>query len=131
MSLEVFISDPVVIDLECFQLYLNGEAVEDSAEKLAHVDVPDRTAHLALQQRHCEDQYRVYHMIESYLGDPSSEAAASLKFQLPRTVVDELRARYYAFDDPVMRCFVGRKLTGKQLTKDLGDIASRTRVSFR
>ena len=54
------------------------------------------------------------------------------KLQLSPGVLALLRARYYEFDDAVMRSFLGgRKLTTKQVTKELAEVAQKTRVSFR
>jgi hypothetical protein len=74
------------------------------------------------------DQYRMLGVVEHHLRTPRTPHRHALCPLAPR-VRAHLVARYYAYDDAVLREFLGRLLTRKMRSKELDDISQPVRKS--
>eukprot|EP01122_Echinamoeba_exundans_P001009 TRINITY_DN1095_c0_g1_i1.p1 TRINITY_DN1095_c0_g1~~TRINITY_DN1095_c0_g1_i1.p1 ORF type:complete len:391 (-),score=37.90 TRINITY_DN1095_c0_g1_i1:29-1201(-) len=128
-DLWVFISDPLHVDMKCFQFWLNGHPVSKTSQYL----IDTYSKQQAFQGvdpddigREANDQYRTFHLLEPYLASPLSFEKHNF-FHVDPSVVSELIERYFDFDSGFMREMVGRRLSNK-LRDHMDDISERTRL---
>ena len=125
MSLDLFISDPLIIDLGLFGAWLEGLRVE---EAVGYAVSPGE----ALQEfvlADCSDQFRLFWMLQLYFMDPTQLAAQRRYRMLPamrRLVLDA----YYGFDERFMRELLGRKPAPK-LRREMEGLREKLNVSLR
>ena len=132
--LDVFVTEPTEIDLEVFSLWLSGEGVERVTDLRLERDPPK------LYSKEFEDfrgmllsetqgYFRLFQILEPYLQLPSRLLKQSL-VQIPLTVKQAMLQQYYAFNESVVREFLGKKLSSKN-RKDLDDVSEKTGVSLK
>lgn len=130
--LDVFITDPILIDDDVYSLWLAGHnsntALQLRVQALQGQESEDRSIQVMLW-RDTVDQYRMFEMIEHYLSQPKL-LRTQLLFQIPQKaqhhIIEQyvrrflslfmtfnLSLRYYSFDDTVIRNLLGKKLTTK------------------
>ncbi len=130
-ALDVFVAEPTEIDLDVFQLWLCGDGVEKAAdERLAEntsCSEFDQYSDFLLEET--RGFFRLFEILESYLQLPSRFLKQGL-VQLPLRVKLAMVECYYAFDERVVREFLGKKLSTKN-RKDLDDVSEKTGVSLR
>ena len=133
VSAEVLITDPPMVDVECFDCWVKGMTVRETALKrrTACCGTGDDAATedvLDLFQKETADYYHAFERIEHFLQQPGllhDHLALSIS-ETPEMVA----ARYYAIDDDVVRELFGKKLTVKA-RKDLDVIADALCVPLR
>jgi len=124
-NLDLFISDPLIVDLGLFGAWLEGLRVEDVA---GPVEADEALQELVLAD--CSDQFRLFWMLQPFLEHPSSQLAAQRRYRmLPATRRLVLDA-YYGFDERVMRELIGRKPTAK-LRRETEAHREKLNVSLR
>ena len=130
--LDVFVSEPTQIDLQVFALWLSGCNTEKAtSQRMISEPAISREFHdyPALLLSEIQDQFRTFHTLESYLQFPPTLLNQHL-FQLPLATKRELIEQYYAFDEVVVREFLGKKLSTKN-RKDLDDVSEKTGISLK
>lgn len=131
-SFGVFVTEPTELDLEVFRLWLSGEGVKDACEKRMRneASVPDefRSNFKEMIFSETQDQFRLFQILETYLQLPSKFLNQTLS-QLPMPVKQAMIQQYYAFDEVVVREFLGKKLSTKN-RKDLDDVSEKTAISL-
>lgn len=131
-SLSIFVSQPADPDLNIFSLWVNGlgirEATEIRAESESAItkDFHDFKQLLFSESR---DQFRMFELLQPYLQLPQTFMNQHL-FQLSQSTKRAMLERYYAFDETVVREFLGKKLNSKH-RKDLDHISEKTGVSLK
>ncbi|RWS27764.1 growth hormone-inducible transmembrane-like protein, partial [Leptotrombidium deliense] len=75
------------------------------------------------------DQFRTFCLIEKYLQTPTL-LAEQWTFQITSKTQRLLVAKYYDFDDGVIREILGKKLSGRN-RKDLDDVSEKTNVRLK
>ena len=125
-SLDLFISDPLIVDLGLFGAWLEGLRVE---EAVGYEGVSPDEALQELVLADCSDQFRLFWMLQPYFMDPTQLAAQRRYRMLPamrRLVLDA----YYGFDERVMRELLGRKPAPK-LRREIEGLREKLNVSQR
>ena len=131
-SLSILVSEPADPDLDIFSLWVNGYEVKE-ATRLRADNEPAVTMefhnyqHLLLSET--LEQYRMFELLQPYLQLPQTFMNQHL-FQLSYVTKRALIERYYAFDEPVVREFLGKKLSSKN-RKDLDNISEKTGKSLK
>ena len=133
---DVFLSDPVSIDVETFDLWIHGHSVDSAARhRLAQytgsggLQGSDQRQMLRLAREEAQDHFRVFELLESFLCQPrllGKQTMCPLNEGMQQVTVQ----RYHEFDEPVIRELLGRKLTTK-FRKDLDDVSASTHVPLR
>jgi hypothetical protein len=67
----------------------------------------------ACVQTECEDEYRVYALLQKYLIDSTLLQHDCMMVQLSKEMLFRMTERYYRFDEAVMRCLLGKKLSSR------------------
>tara|TARA_B110001452_G_scaffold57670_1_gene44725 strand:- start:2797 stop:4056 length:1260 start_codon:yes stop_codon:yes gene_type:complete len=127
-TIDLFISDPLIVDLGLFGAWLEGLRVDDAVQLHPDSVNPDEAVQ-ELVLADCSDQFRLFWMLQPYLMDPSQLAAQRRYRMLPATRRLVLDA-YYGFDERVMRELIGRKPTAK-LRRELESQREKLNVSLR
>ena len=125
-SLDLFISDPLIVDLGLFGAWLEGLRVE---EAVGYEGVSPDEALQELVLADCSDQFRLFWMLQPYFMDPTQPAFQRRYRMLPamrRLVLDA----YYGFDERVMRELLGRKPAPK-LRREIEGLREKLNVSQR
>ena len=130
-TFDLFISDPLIVDLGLFGAWLEGLRVDDAVQlhpiwrESTHPD----DALQELVHADCSDQVRLFWMLQPFFMDPSQLAAQRRYRMLPemrRLVLDA----YYGFDERVMRELLGRRPTPK-LRRETEALRDKLNVSLR
>ena len=100
-TIDLFISDPLIVDLGLFGAWLEGLRVDDAVQLHPDSVNPDEAVQ-ELVLADCSDHFRLFWMLQPYLMDPSQLAAQRRYRMLPATRRLVLDA-YYGFDERVMR----------------------------
>lgn len=133
--LDVFVTEPTEIDLDVFLLWLSGEGVEKATEERLLRDPPSqypkefRDEFKSMLLSETQGFFRLFQILEPYLQLPSRLLKQGL-VQLPSAVKQAMIQHYYAFDEPVVREFLGKKLSTKN-RKDLDDVSEKTGISLK
>lgn len=102
-----------------------GRAVSEAAKlrKSAIIDADNAQVSASTQrqlyrlaacvQTECEDEYRVYALLQKYLIDTSLLQHDCMMVQLSKEMLLRMTERYYRFDESVMRCLLGKKLSSR------------------
>lgn len=129
-EVDVFVGNNTLIDPEVFQLWLQGYSAQDAAvtlhhnERMKETDIP-----LDLLKSDVLDHYRTLQMLERLLHSPV-HLAEQWTFQLAPQTQRMLIARYYDFDQNVVREFLGKKLSSRN-RKDLDEVSEKTGVDIK
>ncbi|KAH7939682.1 acidic fibroblast growth factor intracellular-binding protein isoform X1 [Rhipicephalus sanguineus] len=129
-EVDVFVGNNTLIDPEVFQLWLQGYSAQDAAvtlhhnERMKETDIP-----LELLKSDVLDHYRTLQMLERLLHSPV-HLAEQWTFQLAPQTQRMLIARYYDFDQNVVREFLGKKLSSRN-RKDLDEVSEKTGVDIK
>ncbi len=130
-ALDVFVAEPTEIDLDVFRLWLCGDGAEKATEeRLAQNPSSsefDNYGDLLLDET--RGYFELFAILEPYLQLPSRFLKQGL-VQLPVSVKLAMIQYYYAFDERVVREFLGKKLNTKN-RKDLDDVSEKIGVSLR
>ena len=130
--LDVCVSEPAEVDLNVFTHWLSGCDVEKAAQ-LRMADEPSISREFhdyqTLLLSDTRDQFRSFRTLEPYLQLPSTLTTQHL-FQLSHANMRVLIEQYYAFDENVVREFLGKKLSSKN-RKDLDDVSEKTGISLK
>ena len=129
--LGILVSEPSDIDLDTFSLWLSGYGVKEATERRAKSEPPitkefDDYKQLLLSET--RDQYIMFQLLQPYLQLPQTLMNQHL-FQLSQSAKRAIIERYYAFDETVVREFLGKKLSTKN-RKDLDNISEKTGISL-
>ncbi len=129
--LDVFVTEPTEIDLDVFCLWLSGEGVDEATEKRLAREPPSNEFddYKDLLMSETRGYFRLFGILEPYLQLPSRLLKQGL-VQLPLSVKQAMIQHYYAFDERVVREFLGKKLSTKN-RKDLDDVSEKTRVPLK
>ena len=130
--LDVFVSEPAQVDLQVFALWLCGYTAEKAnLQRMTSEPAISKEFHdyQALLLSDTQDQFRTFHTLEPYLQFPPTLLNQHL-FQLPLATKRDLIEQYYAFDEVVVREFLGKKLSTKN-RKDLDDVSEKTGISLK
>ena len=128
-SVDFCVSDPLVIDMDTFHLWLEGASVHDAALALGTVDpvgpssgaapfggggggvlLPAEWEQLVLADTSA--QFRTFWALKPYLDEPQ-RLLAQRRFRIPPHLLQRVLDSYYSFDDRLMREALGRKPTPK------------------
>ncbi|KAL0491329.1 hypothetical protein AKO1_009882 [Acrasis kona] len=132
-SLNVFFSDPILINQYIFEQWLRGFTVESTTRivkaKQAQNAVEEKYFYLV--QNEIVYQYRIFDQIVKLLADPCMFMAqgSSCEVQIPPSVRRRLIEKYFSYDEAVFRELIGRKLNDRS-RKDLDDISEQTGVEM-
>ena len=132
MALDVFVSEPVGVDLEVFALWLSGRGVEEATrQRMKNEPSISKEFHDYRSLLHSEtrDQFRIFHILEPYLQSPPTLMNQHL-FQFSLASKKALIESYYTFDEIVVREFLGKKLSSKN-RKDLDNVSEKTGISLK
>jgi hypothetical protein len=127
---QVFVSEPVSLDVGVFELWVRGFREEQvvyyrRSQLGGGEEAPAAERELLLLlYRDVIDQYRLLQMIESFLMQPLL-LERQLLAQMSPPVRTYLVAKYHEFDDNVVRELLGRKLTTRA-RKDLDELSETT-----
>eukprot|EP00124_Ichthyophonus_hoferi_P004625 Ihof_evm2s533 gene=Ihof_evmTU2s533 len=128
-QLNVFVSSPVLLDLDIYALWVQGYTVAGAVS----AQVVALKGEYGWEEREylvseVHDQFRNFDVILHFLKYPAHFSAQCL-CQLSPAVQQRLLEEYYAFDDVVMREFLGKKMTSRQ-RKDLDDVCTKTSLTL-
>lgn len=82
----------------------------------------------ACVQTECEDEYRVYALLQKYLIDSTLLQHDCMMVQLSKEMLFRMTERYYRFDEAVMRCLLGKKLSSRDRTDPFDECEERIGV---
>lgn len=131
-SLGIFVSEPADPDLDTFSLWVNGLGFKEAtdmrveSEPAVTKDFHDYKQLLLSESR---DQFRMFELLQPYLQLPQTFMNQHV-FQLSQSTKRAMLERYYAFDETVVREFLGKKLSSKH-RKDLDHISDKTGISLK
>lgn len=131
-SLSILVSEPADPDLDTFSLWVNGHGVKEATELREKNEPPitrDFHDYKQLLLSETRDQFRMFEILQPYLQLPQIFTNQHL-FQLSHSVKRALIRCYYAFDETVVREFLGKKLSAKN-RKDLDNISEKTGISLK
>lgn len=127
-------TDPMMIDLVTFQLWVKGFREEQVAlyrqQILTHgtaTDHDDQTLLLLYQET--LDEFRVFNQLQPLLVKPAMLEGRGAA-QISPDIKEHMIRSYHEFDDCVVREFLGKKLTTRD-RKDLDEVAEFTGVQLR
>lgn len=131
-SLSILVTEPADPDLDTFSLWLSGHEVKE-ATSLRDASEPAITKEFKGYQQlllnETRDQFRMFQIVKPYLLLPQTFLNQHL-FQLSRPTKLAMIERFYAFDESVVREFLGKKLNSKN-RKDLDNISEKTGISLK
>ena len=131
-SFSIQVSEPADPDLDVFSLWLNGYGVKEAAEMREQGEPPitkEFRDYKQLLLAETQEQFRMFELLQPYLQLPQRFVNQHL-FQLPHLMKRAMIKRYYAFDETVIRDFLGKKLSSKT-RKDLDNISEKTGVALK
>ncbi len=131
-SLSILVSEPSDPDLETFSLWLRGYEVIEAAELRAESEPPitkEFQDYKQLLLSETRDQFRMFRILQPYLQLPQTLMNQHL-FQLPYRMKRLMIKQFYAFDEAVVREFLGKKLSTKN-RRDLDNISDKTGISLK
>ncbi|XP_048586124.1 acidic fibroblast growth factor intracellular-binding protein-like isoform X2 [Nematostella vectensis] len=129
-DINVFIMDPTQVDLEVYDLWLQGlSEIEASNHRITDGSLVKYGATHTIITSDTRDHYRLFNMLEHFLQNPLV-LGKQLLVQIPPNIQETLIERYYQFDKEVIRELLGKKLTGRQ-RKDLDDVSDKTGVTLK
>ena len=130
--LDVFVCEPAGVDVEVFLLWLSGyDADKASGERMGKESGVAMEFHdfQSLLLGETQDQFRMFRHLEPYLQSPPTLFNTQL-FQLSVATKRALIEQYYAFDEAVVRVFLGKKLSTRN-RKDLDDVSEKTGILLK
>jgi hypothetical protein len=131
-TLCILVSEPADPDLDIFTLWVNGHGVKEATEIRADNE-PSVTKEFhdykPLLLSETQEQFRMFELLQPYLQLPQTFMNQHL-FQLSHSTKRAMIENYYAFDEPVVREFLGKKLSSKN-RKDLDNISEKTGVPLK
>lgn len=131
-SLSILVSEPADPDLDIFSLWVNGYGAKEATE-LREESEPAITREFhdykQLLLSETQDQFRMFELLQPYLQLPQTFMNQHL-FQLSQSKKRAMIERYYAFDETVVREFLGKRLSTKN-RKDLDNISEKTDISLK
>lgn len=129
-DVDVFVGNNTLIDPEVFQLWLEGYSAQDAAIALhTNEGMKESEIPLELLKSDVLDHYRTLQMLERLLHSPV-HLAEQWTFQLMPQTQEMLIEKYYDFNNPVVREFLGKKLSSRN-RKDLDEVSERTGVDIK
>ncbi|CAL8306127.1 unnamed protein product [Arctogadus glacialis] len=130
VELDVFVGNTTIMDEEVYQLWLDGNTVNDAVKvRMGSEGMEEYEASAEVVMSDTMDQYRTFQMCERLLHNPT-KLANQLLFQIPPHRQAMLIERYYTFDDVFVREVLGKKLS-KGTKKDLDDVSSKTGITLK
>lgn len=130
MELDVFVGNTTIIDVEVYQLWLDGYTVADAVRTRMDCRAVlecDVSAEVLFSDT--MDQFRTFQMCERFLHCPT-KLANQLMFQIPPQTQSMVIERYYEFDNGFAREVLGKKLS-KGTKRDLDDVSSKTGIPLK
>ena len=143
---DVFMSDPLRVDLKLFSLWTHGNTESESvAQILADNQQPQppqqqQQQQQASQQRVREQksferqittkarhEYHLFRLLGEKLERPTSLLGTRLEIRLPEEIQTQLIEVYYSFDDVFARELIGKKLTYHN-RREVDDISEKTGI---
>lgn len=129
-DIDVFYMDPSFIDLQVYDLWLQGFSENEATQRRESDDVfKNHSASHAIIASDTHDQFRMFYIVERFLQSPPMLDRQML-LQITPDVQDILIEKYYQFDKEVVRELLGKKLTGR-LRKDLDDVSEKTNIPLK
>jgi hypothetical protein len=135
-SLNVFFSDPVLINQFIYERWLSGLSAENTAKELRQKQMYNNNnagdeRYFYLIQNETVYQYRIFDQIVKLLADPRLFMAqgSSCEVQIAPSVRKKLIEKFFSFDQDIFRELFGKKLTNK-LRKDLDDVSEKTGIGM-
>lgn len=131
-SLSILVSEPADPDLDTFLLWVDGHGAKEATEKRAENEpaiTKEFHDYKQLLLSETQEQYRMFELLQPYLQLPQTFMNQHL-FQLSYSTKLAMIQCYYVFDEPVVREFLGKKLSSKN-RKDLDHISEKTGVALK
>ena len=131
-ALCILVSEPADPDLDIFSLWVNGHGAKDATEMRADNEpaiTKEFHDYKRLLLNETQEQFRMFELLQPYLQLPQTFMNQHL-FQLSQSTKQAMIEQYYAFDEPVVREFLGKKLNSKN-RKDLDNISEKTGVALK
>ena len=131
-ALSILVSEPADPDLDAFSLWVNGHGVKEATDIRESSEPPITKEfrdykHLLMSET--REQFRMFELLQPYLQLPQAFMNQHL-FQLSYSTKRAMIERYYTFDEPVVREFLGKKLSSKN-RKDLDNISEKTSIALK
>jgi len=129
--LDVFVTDPIIIDFSLFSLWLDGISVKDAVSmRKIPSSVPFSIRFFrTLIIRDTYDQFRNFSLLERYLQDPKLFLGNQSLLCIEDGIFRDLIERYYELNDDLLRELAGKKLKSK-VRGSVDDFSERLRLSF-
>ncbi|OQV12219.1 Acidic fibroblast growth factor intracellular-binding protein [Hypsibius exemplaris] len=127
-AVDVFIENRSCLDMDIYQLWLDGEIEEICRLPFLTVQLDDTPSSKQILASYVADQVRTFHLLEKWLHSPA-ELADQPVFQLTDSCRTYLLEKYYTFDRQFMREILGRKFN-KFRRKDFEDECRKTGVKL-
>lgn len=124
----VCFSDPMIVDLDLFCLWLKGVSEGDSAKQLAISSSSVGDVPFPILLKEVNEQFSLFKFLQQYLQAPVSLSSQLLSSLSPH-VKKQLIQSYYSFDKQVIREILGKRMSGK-MRKDMDDVSEKTGVSL-
>lgn len=131
-SLSIFVSEPADPDLDTFLLWVEGHGVKEATEMRLDNEPAITKEFIDYKQlllSETQEQFRMFGLLQPYLQLPQTFMNQHL-FQLSHSTKRAMIERYYVFDEPVVREFLGKKLSSKN-RKDLDHISEKTGIDLK
>ncbi|XP_029476555.1 acidic fibroblast growth factor intracellular-binding protein B-like isoform X5 [Oncorhynchus nerka] len=130
MELDVFVGNTTIMDMEVYQLWLDGLTVSDAVKvRMDEGALLECEANPEVLTSDTMDQFRTFQMCERLLHSPT-KLGSQLLYQIPAQNQIILIERYYEFDSVFAREVLGKKLS-KGTKKDLDDISCKTGITLK
>uniref|UniRef100_A0A674ASM7 Fibroblast growth factor (acidic) intracellular binding protein b n=1 Tax=Salmo trutta TaxID=8032 RepID=A0A674ASM7_SALTR len=130
MELDVFVGNTTIMDMEVYQLWLDGLTVSDAVKvRMDEGALLEYEANAEVLTSDTMDQFRTFQMCERLLHSPT-KLGSQLLYQIPAQNQRILIERYYEFDSVFAREVLGKKLS-KGTKKDLDDISCKTAITLK
>lgn len=113
-------------------MWVSGYGVKEATERRAESEPAVTREFRDFKQllfSETQDQFRMFELLQPYLQLPQTFMNQHL-FQLSQSAKRAMIESYYAFDEKVVREFLGKKLSAKN-RKDLDNISEKTGVSLK
>eukprot|EP00727_Mastigamoeba_balamuthi_P007470 m51a1_g3343 hypothetical protein (363) ;mRNA; r:399781-401294 len=119
---DVFVCDPVRVNLSVFQAFVGGLTAGEAANRPQH----SRAEGPNCFPRHVSHQYHLFRLLAEKLERPAM-LRLQQTLQVPQDVLPHVIEIYYSFDDALARELVGKRLTLKE-RRDIDDVSAHTGI---
>ncbi|XP_071833465.1 acidic fibroblast growth factor intracellular-binding protein-like [Apostichopus japonicus] len=129
-GLSVFVGNTIIMDPECYKLWLDGFTYWEAANKrFQRFTEAKGTIKIEVIKSDTVDNYRMFMAMEKHLRNPTlleHQAQLQIPTNLRRIYIEQ----YYELDPVFARQILGKKLSSRN-RKDLDDISESTNIKLR